>query len=157
MTRWLTREEQQAWRAFLEAHRLLFERLERQLQRDAGLAHSDYEVLVRLSEAAGHRLRMSELAEAAMSSRSRLSHAVARLESIGWVRREQCPNDRRGTEAVLTDAGFDALAAAAPGHVEAVRAALLDAVSSAELVELGRLSTAIVHHLDANPDCPSGE
>jgi DNA-binding MarR family transcriptional regulator len=151
MTRWLSADEQRSWRALLEAQRLLFDRLERQLQRDAGLAHSDYEVLVRLSEAPERRLRMSDLADVSLSSRSRLSHAVSRLEAAGFVRREQCPADRRGTYAVLTDEGFAALAAAAPGHVEAVRAALVGALSPADLAELGRLSAAIVAHL-TGPD-----
>ena len=85
MTRWLTPAEQSAWRNFGEAHRLVFAQLERQLQTDHDLSHADYEILVRLSEAAGRRLRMSDLAEATLSSRSRLSHAVARLEALGWV------------------------------------------------------------------------
>ena len=84
-TRWLDDDEQRAWRAFLTAQRLLFDRLERQLQRDAGLPHAYYEILVRLSEAPDRTLRMSQLADSSLSSRSRLSHAVARLEAAGWV------------------------------------------------------------------------
>ncbi len=147
MTRWLTRDEQRAWRAFLEVHRLLFERLDRQLAADSGLSHADYEILVRLSEADGRALRMSELADATLSSRSRLSHAVARLETQGWVVRRECPSDKRGTVAALTDAGFAALAAAAPGHVEAVRAALLDPLSPAQRDALGEISAALLAHL----------
>ena len=79
------------WRAFLEAHQLFFEHISRELQQESGMPHGYYEVLVRLSEAAGHRLRMSELADRSQSSRSRLSHAVGRLEEAGWVRREACP------------------------------------------------------------------
>ena len=106
-TRWLDDEEQRTWRSFLAANRLFFERIERQLQQDAGLPHAYFEILVRLSEAPDRRLRMSELATNSMSSRSRLSHAVARMEEAGWVRRRACPTDKRGQFAELTDAGFD--------------------------------------------------
>ena len=93
---------------------------------------------------------MSELAEYAGSSRSRLSHAVARLEEAGWVRREACPSDRRGAVAVLTDDGFAALAAAAPGHVEAVRCALFDPLSTAQVRQLRRISQDLAEHLGAS-------
>ena len=109
VTRWLDEEEQRTWRAFMLSHVLLFEQFERDLQREAGLPVTYYEIMVRLSEAPDHRLRMSELADRSQSSRSRLSHAVARLEESGWVRRESCPTDRRGSIAVLTDEGYAAL------------------------------------------------
>ncbi|HEY0700749.1 MAG TPA: MarR family transcriptional regulator, partial [Micromonospora sp.] len=109
--------------------------------------------LVRLSETPGRRLRMTELAEVTGSSRSRLSHAVARLEESGWVRREECPSDRRGQVAVLTDAGYAALAAAAPGHVEGVRRHLFDPLSPAQVDQLRRISEALVDHL--GPDRPT--
>src|SRR5687768_15895497 len=99
-TVWLTAEEQRAWRSFVTASQRLFDRLERELQKEAGLSQADYEVLVRLSEAEGRSMRMSELAERALFSRSRLSHAIGRLENMGWVVREECPTDRRGTFAV---------------------------------------------------------
>src|ERR1044071_7408005 len=86
-TRWLSDGEQRAWRSFLVATNLLYDQLDRELQRDAGFPHGYYEILVRLSEAPGRRLRMSQLAERSQSSRSRISHAVARLEEAGWVRR----------------------------------------------------------------------
>ncbi|MFN8076505.1 MAG: MarR family transcriptional regulator [Kineosporiaceae bacterium] len=126
MTRWLDEREQRAWRAYLAGSRLLAAQLERELQRDAGMPHAYYEILVRLSESPDRRLRMSELADASESSRSRLSHAVARLEELGWVRRASCPTDRRGAFAELTDPGFAALEAAAPTHVEGVRNHLFD-------------------------------
>ncbi|SCL49520.1 transcriptional regulator, MarR family [Micromonospora citrea] len=147
MTRWLDPDEQRTWRAFLTASRALMETLDRELQRDAGMPHAYYEILVRLSEAPQRRLRMSDLAEASGSSRSRLSHAVARLEAAGWVRREDCPTDRRGQIAVLTDEGFATLAAAAPGHVEGVRRHLFDALSPAQVDQLRRISEALVDHL----------
>lgn len=147
MTRWLDPDEQRTWRAFLTASRALMETLDRELQHDAGMPHAYYEILVRLSEAPERRLRMSDLADASGSSRSRLSHAVARLEAAGWVRREECPTDRRGQIAVLTDEGFATLAAAAPGHVEGVRRHLFDALSPAQVDQLRRISETLVDHL----------
>ncbi|MEU4335481.1 MarR family transcriptional regulator [Micromonospora lupini] len=147
MTRWLNPDEQRTWRAYLAASRALMDTLDRELQRDAGMPHAYYEILVRLSETPGRQLRMSDLAEAAGSSRSRLSHAVARLEAAGWVRREDCPTDRRGQIAVLTDDGFATLAAAAPGHVEGVRRHLFDALSPAQVDQLRRISETLAEHL----------
>ncbi|WDZ88074.1 MarR family winged helix-turn-helix transcriptional regulator [Micromonospora cathayae] len=150
MTRWLDPDEQRTWRAFLTASRALMETLDRELQRDAGMPHAYYEILVRLSEAPQRQLRMTDLARASGSSRSRLSHAVARLETAGWVVRRDCPTDRRGQVAALTDAGFAALAAAAPGHVEGVRRHLLDALSPAQVDQLRRISETLVDHLDTD-------
>ncbi|MEU7611019.1 MarR family transcriptional regulator [Micromonospora sp. NPDC049204] len=147
MTRWLDPDEQRTWRAYLAASRMLMDTLDRELQREAGMPHAYYEILVRLSEAPGRQLRMSDLAEAAGSSRSRLSHAVARLEAAGWVRREDCPTDRRGQVALLTDVGFATLAAAAPGHVEGVRRHLFDALSPAQVDQLRRISETLADHL----------
>src|SRR5688500_3721430 len=106
MTRWLDQEQQRTWRAFLGALSHLQSGLDAQLQSEAGMPHAYYELLVRLSEAPDRMLRMSALADAANVSRSRLSHAVAQLEARGWVRRQACPEDRRGALAVLTDEGF---------------------------------------------------
>ncbi|WP_428961238.1 MarR family winged helix-turn-helix transcriptional regulator [Micromonospora fluostatini] len=150
MTRWLDPDEQRTWRAFLSASRGLMETLDRELQRDAGMPHAYYEILVRLSEAPDRRMRMSELATETASSRSRLSHAAARLEAAGWIRREECPTDRRGQLAVLTEQGFATLAAAAPGHVEGVRRHLFDALSPAQVDQLRRISEAIADHLNAS-------
>lgn len=144
MTRWLDDEQQRAWRTFLAATTSLQAALDAQLQSEAGMPHAYYEVLVRLSEAPERRLRMSALADAAGSSRSRLSHAVAQLEGRGWVRREPCPQDRRGQVAVLTDEGFAALAEAAPGHVEAVRRLLVDRLTPAQLRALHDACDAIM-------------
>ena len=119
--RWLNEKEQQAWRAFIAAQRVVNTRIEQQLQRDAGIPHTYFEILVRLSEAPDGRLRMSELAVATLGSRSRLSHAVNRLEQAGWVRREGIESDRRGQVAIITDLGRQKLVETAPGHVEEVR------------------------------------
>jgi DNA-binding MarR family transcriptional regulator len=118
-----------------------------QLQRDAGIPHTYYEILVRLSEAPGRALRMSQLASASQSSRSRLSHAVNRLEERGWVRRTECPTDKRGQIAELTDAGFAALAAAAPGHVEQVRSIVFEPLSPEQVSQLHAISTAILERI----------
>jgi DNA-binding MarR family transcriptional regulator len=127
---------------------LLFERLDRQLSLDSGIPHAYYEILVRLSEADGWALRMSQLADSSASSRSRLSHAVARLEEAGWVSRSSCPTDRRGAIATLTEQGYAVLAAAAPGHVEAVRANLFDQLTDDQVRELGEISSALLAHLE---------
>ncbi len=142
-TRWLDAEEQRTWRAFLDANKLLFDRLDHELSRDSAMPHGYYEILVRLSEQPGRALRMSQLAQTSQSTRSRLSHAVARLEERGWVRRESHPEDRRGAVAVLTGEGFAALAAAAPGHVEAVRRHLFDRLTPAQVEQLRAISEAI--------------
>lgn len=141
--RWLSDVEQRTWRAFLAAVRLLTAELDRDLQRDADMPHAYYEILVALSEAPDRTLRMSELAGISMSSRSRLSHAVSRLEEEGWVERRDCPTDRRGALAVLTDKGLAVLEAAAPGHVVAVRRNLFDQLSATQVEELGAISAAI--------------
>jgi DNA-binding MarR family transcriptional regulator len=145
---WLTDEEQCTWRSYLAASRMLFDQLDRELQDEAGMSHADYEVLVRLSEAPGRSLRMSELAERTGSSRSRLSHAVAGLEGQGWVRRQRCPTDGRGTVAVLTKEGAAALAAAAPGHVRGVRRHLFDQLGRTQQRSLRSISDAVLGHLE---------
>ncbi len=150
--RWLDDEEQRVWRSYLAATQLLTERLDQELQRDSGIPHTYYEVLVRLSEVPGRRLRMSELASRSLSSRSRLSHAVARLEEAGWVRRETCATDRRGQLAVLTEEGFAALEAAAPRHVEGVREHLFDPLSPEQVRQLGEICAVIATHLSPPED-----
>jgi DNA-binding MarR family transcriptional regulator len=135
--RWLTVEEQRAWRDYLDVMRRLMERLNRQLVSDSGMTLAEYEVLVQLSEASQRRLRMSELADLVVHSRSRLTHTVTRLENRGFVVREDCADDRRGILCVLLDDGFAALEAAAPGHVEAVRAIVFDPLEVADIQALG--------------------
>lgn len=152
-TRWLTDEEQRAWRAFLALQRLLFDRLERQLQNDSGIPHTYYEILVKLSEVPDRAMRMSKLASMSMSSRSRLSHAVARMEKAGWVRRMECPTDRRGAVCELTDAGFAVVQAAAPGHVTAVRDYLFDLLSAEQVEQLREISETVVSHLGGDASC----
>jgi DNA-binding MarR family transcriptional regulator len=141
--RWLSTEEQRAWRAYLEATVLLFDALDHQLQRDSDMPHGYYEILVRLSEADSRTLRMSELADATRSSRSRLSHAIARLEERGWVERVECVTDRRGQLAHLTDRGLEVLSDAAPGHVGAVRDALIDRLTPEQVTQLREIAEAV--------------
>ena len=157
--RWLTPAEQRAWRAYLESQKILFDELDRQLQRESGIPHAYFEVLVRLSEAPERSLRMSQLADVTLSSRSRLSHAVARLEERGWVRRTNCETDRRGQVATLTDAGYAVLVAAAPGHVESVRRYVIDALDAEQLAQLTEIGETIIRRVTAatgNPDPDRG-
>jgi DNA-binding MarR family transcriptional regulator len=128
---------------------LLFDALDRQLQRDSGIPHAYYEILVRLSETECRSMRMSELADATRSSRSRLSHAVARLEERGWLKRVDCATDKRGQVAILTDKGFAALVDAAPGHVETVRRHVIDQLSAEQISQLEQIGSTIVTGLES--------
>jgi DNA-binding MarR family transcriptional regulator len=147
-TRWLTEGEQEIWRSFMAAFHGLTDQLARQLQRDSGMPHTYYEILVSLSEAPDRTLRMSELAGLRGSSRSRLSHAITRLEEAGWVRRRECATDKRGSFAMLTEEGFAALRAAAPGHVTEVREKLFDKLTPEQIQQLGEISKAILTGVD---------
>jgi DNA-binding MarR family transcriptional regulator len=153
--RWLDDEEQRTWRSFITASRLFWDRVERQLQQCAGIPHAYYEILVRLSEAPDRTLRMSQLASNSLSSRSRLSHAVARMEESGWIRRMPFADDRRGALAQLTDEGMARLEASAPGHVEEVRSLLFDALTPAQVVALREISDALSARLSATPPWPA--
>ncbi|MFE4409034.1 MarR family winged helix-turn-helix transcriptional regulator [Streptomyces sp. NPDC093064] len=148
--RWLTAEEQRVWRSYRHATTLLEDHLDRQLQRDAGMPHIYYGLLVKLGEAPQRRLRMTELAMDAKITRSRLSHAIARLEKNGWVRREDCPSDKRGQFAVLTDQGLQVLQRTAPGHVTAVRQALFDRLSPEQQKSLGEIMQIVAEGLQPN-------
>jgi DNA-binding MarR family transcriptional regulator len=146
--RWLSAGEQHTWRDAIQAWQWLLAAVDAQLQRDSGLPLAYYEILVRLSEAPDRALRMSDLATHTRSSRSRLSHAVARLEERGWVERRDCPTDRRGQVAVLTDVGFSALADAAHGHVEAVRTHLIDQLTPEQVGQLEAIGQAVLKGLE---------
>lgn len=143
-TQWLSLDEQRAWRGLLESTRLLFDALDRQLTADSSMATGYYEILVNLSEAPGRSTRMGDLAQRTRSSRSRLSHAVDRLEERGWIERGECPTDRRGQTATLTEAGYAALVAAAPGHVRAVREHVIDRLTPEQVGQLEQITTAIM-------------
>lgn len=132
-TQWLTAREQLAWRAYLRGNRLLESGLDRDLQ-DYGIALTEYEILSMLSEQPGRSLRMSELADLVVQSRSRLTHTANRLAKRGWVERRSVAGDGRGVELWLTDSGFDELQRVAAVHVDSVRKRWFDRLSP-ELVE----------------------
>ena len=143
---WLTDEEQQAWRATVQLSQLLLRQLDRDLIAH-GLNGRDYEIMVELSEAPEHRLRMTDLADATSQSRSRLSHQITRMENRGLVRRDDCEGDKRGTFAVLTKAGFDAIERVAPYHVEQVRRHYIDRLTAQQQEEIRSAFQPIVDYL----------
>ncbi|KJY43738.1 MarR family transcriptional regulator [Streptomyces sp. NRRL B-1568] len=145
-TRWLSDEEQCAWRTHLDVSRLLMHQLERDLQ-PFGLTNNDYEILVNLSESEDHRMRMSDLATATLQSKSRLSHQITRMENAGLVRRENCESDRRGLFAVLTEQGWDTMREVAPHHVASVRQHFIDLLSAEELKALRESLSPVAKHL----------
>ncbi|MFA9444555.1 MarR family winged helix-turn-helix transcriptional regulator [Egicoccus sp. AB-alg6-2] len=148
--RWLTDDEQRAWRGLVSVVLRLPGALESQLQREADLSHFEYWVLALLSEADGRARRMRDLAQLANGSLSRLSHVVTRLERRGFVAREPAPDDARSTLAVLTDAGYAQVVATAPGHVATVRALVFDALAGRDVADLERICDALVASLDAH-------
>jgi DNA-binding MarR family transcriptional regulator len=142
--RWLSDEQQDAWRRFVEVLVKVPAALEAQLQRDAGLTHMGYMVLATLSERADRSLPMSRLARKASASLSRLSHVVARLEAQGWVRRERDPRDGRVQIAVLTDEGLAKVIDSAPGHAEAVQQLVFDRLTPAQARQLSKLCESLL-------------
>jgi DNA-binding MarR family transcriptional regulator len=153
--RWLSAEQQRDWRAFRDGSALLLDVLGRDLAESSGLSLHEYEVMVRLSEAPGRTQRMSQLATDISHSRSRLTHTISRMEAAGLVRRVACSEDARGVNCVLTDAGWAALVAAAPGHVASVRAHLVDVLTDEQLVALGDAMESVRSHLRGQ--CPADD
>lgn len=151
--RWLNAEQQAHWRAYLVGTARLTEALGRQLEQDSGLSLSEYEVLVRLSEAPGRTMRMSLLADELAHSRSRITHTVRRLEAGGLVERQACEADGRGVNCTMTERGFSRLAAAAPGHVRAVRTHLVDVLDDDQLRGLGEAMAAVRDALSRSGAC----
>jgi DNA-binding MarR family transcriptional regulator len=143
-TRWLDPAEERAWRGYRRMFLLLNAQLARDLATDAGLSEADYDVLSTLSEAEGRRERISTLAARMLWSQSRLSHHIARMEGRGLVARDDCESDGRGSVVVLTDKGMQALEAAAPGHVAAVRGYLIDRLSPDQIAVLGDIAELVV-------------
>ncbi|MEU6724150.1 MarR family transcriptional regulator [Nonomuraea wenchangensis] len=144
--RWLSTAEQRAWRTHLALHKLLMHRLDRELQ-EHSLSLNDYEILVNLSESQGRRMRMSDLADATIQSRSRLSHQISRMEAKGLVKREDCRDDRRGTFAVLTDEGWETIQRVAPFHVASVREHFVDRLTDEQLEAIDAAYTPLVEQL----------
>jgi DNA-binding MarR family transcriptional regulator len=153
---WLNEAEMAAWLAFLQVSHLLERAIEQQLRADAGLSHAQYEVLSRLAAARHGQLRMNELADAVVVSRSGLTYQVTQLEKAGLVRREKCPGDDRGVLAVLTPAGRAAVERAAPGHVRLVRRCLIDALTPAQLAALADGLPAALARLRGSDSAPAG-
>jgi DNA-binding MarR family transcriptional regulator len=149
--RWLTADQERAWRAVASLMHKLQWALECQLKRESDLSFIEYHALARLSEEPDHTLRMSDLAAVTNASLSRLSHLVKRLESWGLVRRQPDPTDGRFTEAILTDAGYAKLVASAPAHVQAVRELVIDEFNATELEQLRSYSERIVTRIEASP------
>jgi DNA-binding MarR family transcriptional regulator len=145
---WLTDREQAAWRAYILSSLRLTALLDRELQHQADLPMSYYEILAMLSEAPEHSLRMSDLAEATHSLPSRITHAVNRMAKAGWIERRNCETDRRTWYATLTDAGLRMVQAAAPVHVQGVRRHLLDQLDAEDLADLERIFTKVRSYLD---------
>jgi DNA-binding MarR family transcriptional regulator len=141
--RWLDAEERHTWLAYIDASTLLDDYLDRQLRKDIGITHPDYALLSQLQAAPEHALSMSELAERMKITRSRLTHAVTRLEGAGYVERREHPTDRRGQLAAITRHGRELLERAAPGHVAAVRHAIFDALTPDQVRQLGEISETI--------------
>jgi DNA-binding MarR family transcriptional regulator len=147
-TRWLTPEELGAWVRLVAVVELLPGVLEGQLRRDADLAHFEYYVLAMLSEAPERTLRMTSLAQTTNATLARLSHVVQRLEARGLVERFPCPQDRRATNARLTDTGWAKVTASAPGHVATVRENVIDALTPDQVTQLAAITDAILGRLD---------
>jgi DNA-binding MarR family transcriptional regulator len=147
-TRWLTREQLAAWVRLAAVLELLPPALDSQLRRDAQLTHFDYYVLAMLSEAPERTMRMTRLAENTTATLARLSHVVQRLETRGLLERVPCPEDRRATNARLTEAGWRKVREAAPGHVAFVRDSVIDALTPEQITQLADISQAILHRLD---------
>ena len=148
--RWLSASEMKAWRRYIIASRRLLEALDFDLGHHE-LSMADYEVLAQLSDAPDRKMRMSELAEMAMLSRSRLSHRIKVMEKAGWVRREPCPIDKRGYFAVMTAKGWKAIVAAAPDHVESVRSRFIDHLTKEDQRVLSEIFERITDSLKENP------
>lgn len=146
---WLSDQESETWLNIWSFQVWLPARLEAQLKRDAGISHYDYFALSRLWAAEDHTLRMSELAAAADMTLSHLSRVITRLEKAGWVRRIPDPANGRYTLAQLTEDGIQKVAAAAPGHVEAVRRYVFDHLSPEQVEALGEVAASIVAAVDA--------
>jgi DNA-binding MarR family transcriptional regulator len=140
---WLNEEEQLAWRGVVQLFTKLPAAIDSNMQRTAGITLFDYVVLSLLSESDDRSLRMSELAAGTNSSLSRLSHVVSRLENRGWVTRQVCPHDGRATQAVLTKVGLAKVVETAPNHVRAVRELVVDAMTPAQLRQLGTAGVKI--------------
>ncbi len=145
--RWLSSEQQQSWRAYIMGTELLQHQLDRELREEHDISFSEYEILVRLSEADGGRMRMATLADAMSHSRSRVTHTISRMEKADLVVRRASDSDGRGVEAVMTAEGQRILDEAAPTHVRGVRQHLVDLADRADFAALGRIFNEVSDRL----------
>ena len=145
--RWLTSDQQKAWRAYIMGTELLQHQLDRELREEHEISFTEYEVLVRLSETEDGRMRMATLAESMSHSRSRVTHTITRMEDADLVRRQPCVSDGRGVEALLTPEGHRKLVEAAPTHVRGVRKHLVDIASREDFAALGRIFNEVSDRL----------
>jgi DNA-binding MarR family transcriptional regulator len=151
--KWLNSSEMKAWRQYIIASRRLLDALDEDLSAH-DLSMADYEVLAQLSDAPERTMRMSELAEVAMLSRSRLSHRIKVMEKEGWVRREPCPDDKRGSFAIMTPKGWKAIVAAAPDHVASVRSRFLDVIDREDQKALAEIFERVATRIkDIDKEC----
>ncbi|KQW49380.1 MarR family transcriptional regulator [Nocardioides sp. Root1257] len=148
-TPWLDEDQQRSWRALIVGMTLLLDRLDDDLRRSCDLSLVEYEILVRLSESDGRRMRMAQLADALAHSRSRVTHTITRMERAGLVVRSSSPEDGRGVVASMTDTGYDLLGRMAPLHVSGVREHLVDLASREDFAALGRVMDAVADNLIA--------
>ncbi|NQW60713.1 MarR family transcriptional regulator [bacterium] len=144
---WLSKEEEKAWRGLMALRIDLLGHLARQLAQDSGITEAEFEVLVVVSEAPGQRIRSRDLGKALNWERSRLSHQITRMEERGMVAREQCENDARGFDVLLTKVGLKAIQAAAPKHLEAVRHCFIDLLTPAQMKALANIADVVGEHL----------
>lgn len=151
--RWLTEQERVAWIALADLMLRLPAVLDAQLLRDSDITLFDYFVLSNLSMHPERTMRLSELAKITSSSLSRLSNVVKRLEQRGLLRREPDPDNGRYTNAILTDAGWDVVVAAAPGHVQAVRKYVIDGLSGEQIDALRTVACHVNDRVRESGDC----
>lgn len=145
---WLSETELAAWKKFIAVVELLPGILDSQLQRDAELTHFEYFTLAMLSEAPERSLRMTILAGMTNATLPRLSHVVSRLEKRGYLKRSPCPDDRRATNATLTDLGWQKVQDTAPGHVRTVRDNVIDSLTPRDIEDLDRIMATLLARLD---------
>ena len=152
---WLSQAQARAWLGYRRMRALLDLQLTRDLARNSGLSEADYDVLSSVSEAAGHSMRLGDLAAHMLWSKSRLSHHVTRMERRGLVARQDCASDARGAVLTLTEAGWQAIRDAAPGHVESVRAHFLDLLTAEQVQALAGITDTVLAHLRNLQDVPA--
>lgn len=153
--RWLTEQEQQAWRGLVTLWTQLSAALARDMAAHSELSMADFTVLVALTEACGGRVRAYSLAETLQWERSRLSHQLSRMERRGLLTRDACSEDGRGQVVCVSAAGRTAIGAAAPAHVAAVRRLFLDALNADQVAALAEIVALALPRLDDTSAAPA--